>query len=65
LLNINDALKNELQMIVVAIETQYNKMKDDKRKDIDSLKIRVDEDEEVRGKEVKLRIAQGKGNLLI
>lgn len=37
-------------------------MKEDKRKDINALKIRVDEDEEVRTKEMKLRIAQGKVN---
>lgn len=37
-------------------------MKNEKRNDINALKIRVDEDEEVRSKEMKLRVAQGKVN---
>lgn len=36
-------------------------MKEEKRNKIEALKIREDEDEEIRAKEMKLRVAQGKG----
>lgn len=49
-------------MIVQTIENQYARMKEEKKKEIENLKQRVDEDEEVRSKEMKLRMAQGKVN---
>lgn len=49
-------------MIVRTIETQYNKMKEERRSELDAVKQRMDDDEEVRSKEMQLRLAQGKVN---
>lgn len=62
LVSVNDGLKKELEMIVATIETQYNKMKEERRKDIEVLKQRVDDDEEVRTKELQLKRCQAKVN---
>jgi hypothetical protein len=62
LVSINEGLKKELEVIVQTIETQYARMKEEKKKELEHLKQRVDDDEEVRSKEMKLRMAQGKVN---
>ena len=49
-------------MIVQTIETQYNRMKEDRKNDLEAVKQRIDNDEEVQSKEMELRLAQGKVN---
>lgn len=57
-------LNKELELIVSTIESQYNKMKEERKKDLEAIKQRVDDDEEVRAKELHLRKCQGKVNKL-
>lgn len=55
-------LNKELEMIVQTIETQYNKMKEEKKQDIEYLRQRTHQDEDVRSREMQLRMAQAKVN---
>ena len=49
---------------MTTIEKQYTRMKEEKKSKIDQLKKREDDDQDVRTKEMKLRVAQGKGTEL-
>lgn len=58
-------LNNELNKILSTIESQYGRMKAERKQKMDQLRLREDEDQEVRTKEMKLRLAQGKGIIRI
>lgn len=49
-------------MIVTTIETQYNKMKEEKKKELEAVKQRTEGLDEVRAKEMRLKLLQGKIN---